>query len=166
MTGLAFRPWPPPPWSVAVNIGLMQLRGLSGGSVNFGVTAVEGAGGGGGGSSNQQVGIQGDCGVSWINLAVAWSLSGPGAAAGGGGAGTAAAPEAQSAGGPAPAVPARPASQGWSGGHSSASAPATFRFRWDHHGAAAATSAAAKEGRHVRRTAAGAGRSGLAAHSG
>ncbi len=130
MRVLTFPCWLPDLQSAAVNIGLIKVKGISGGSVNFGVASIVGGAGGGGGTANQLVSIQGDCGKSWINLGLIYSVSADGA-------GNGEAPGASSGG------EAQPAGR-------AGAAPATFRLRWDGQGAEIRTGEAAKGGRHAR----------------
>lgn len=94
MRHLSLLPWWLGPFAAAITVGKMDIDAVSGGSTNLGVAFIQGEAGGGGGSSNQLVGIQGDCGSSWINLGLILSTGAPNGQSGGGqGMGTASAPQ-------------------------------------------------------------------------
>ncbi len=132
MSGLAVLPWLPVLRSAAVNIGVVQVSGQSGGAVNFGVASIR-EGGGAGGSTNQLVRIAGDGGLSWINVGTVCTCTDDGTA-----------PDGKPG--------ASPEGGGWQAARMVESAvPATFRFRWDGPAAVVRTDAPAKEGRHARR---------------
>ncbi|WP_374713413.1 hypothetical protein [Symbiobacterium terraclitae] len=151
---MTFPSYSPQYQSTAINVGLLEVNGLSGGSVNQGMASVSGNGGGngGGGSSNQFIGINGDWASAWVHVGLIWSVSGagaqPGAAPSGpiGQAGEAFLPAAEQP--PTPFVQSPPPVVQVRSGDPSQHG--TFRFRWDRQEATARSGERAKEGRHAR----------------
>lgn|GEM_PF-4973747 len=129
--------------SAAINVGLLQVNGQSGGTVGLGMTSVSGGGNGGGGSSNQFIGINGDWASSWINVGLIYSVSGAGAQPG-----PASDASVRQAG--PESLPAVVQPRAWSAPPGGTAQSGTFRFRWDRQEASARSGERAKEGRHER----------------